>query len=618
MNTISTLSFDLASLQAAYAAGATVRQVIGEAQRRCADDASNAFIHRLDLTELEPYLARLEQLKPSELPLYGVPFAIKDNIDLAGVPTTAGCPEYAYTPQRHAFVVQQLIDAGAVPMGKTNLDQFATGLNGTRSPYGPGINTFDERFISGGSSAGSAISTAKGWVSFALGTDTAGSGRVPASFNQLVGLKPTCGLLSTSGVVPACRSLDTVSIFALTSRDALAVLDAARGFDAADPYSRDVEPWGVDWTAGRFRFGVPRQQDLEFFGNDSAAALFRRTVAHLEALGGVAVEIDMQPFIEAALLLYEGPWVAERFLAIRDFLAAHPEQIFPAVRAVIETGASKSAADTFAAIYRLRSLKRSCDAIWRDVDCLLTPTAGTIYRIDAMQADPIRLNSNLGRYTNFVNLLDYAAVAVPSGILADGEARGLPWGVTLVAPAQQDVPLLRLADRLHRHAAGEAHDAPARLGATTTALSSTPALGPDAPCTWGAGTVRVAVCGAHMQGLPLNPQLTQRGARLVQATRSAPVYRFYALEGAVKRPGMVRVEAGGASIELEVWELPAQAFGSFVDGIPTPLGIGKVLLESGEWVTGFICEGVVAEKALDITSHGGWRAWLAADHGGHS
>ncbi|WP_291012956.1 allophanate hydrolase [Hydrogenophaga sp.] len=598
------LSFDLASLRTAYATGTPVRAVIAEAIRRCASDTNNAFIHRLTEAEIEPYLALLDGVDPASRPLYGVPFALKDNIDLAHIPTTAGCPEFAYTPSESAFLVQQLIAAGAVPLGKTNLDQFATGLNGTRSPYGACRNAINPDFISGGSSSGSAVSAARGWVSFSLGTDTAGSGRVPASFNNLIGLKPTIGLLSATGVVPACRSVDTVSVFAFTAADAQAVLAVAAVPDEADAFSRAAEPFGVDFSVGPFRFGVPRPQDLAFFGNEAAAALFSQSVDRLKAVGGAPVEVDLTPFLEAARLLYEGPWVAERYVAIKDFIDAQPDAVFPPVRTIIEGGRDKTAADAFAASYRLKALRRVCDAVWKEIDCLLTPTAGTIYRIADMQIDPIRLNSNLGYYTNFMNLLDYAAVAVPAGFQADGDAKGLPWGVTLAAPAFKDVPLLRLADRFHR-------SQPLRLGATSTSLTTTPAIGEPPKGSNTAGTVKVAVCGAHLSGLPLNWQLTQRGARLLGAVSSAPEYKFYALAGGpVQRPGMVRVAEGGGAIDMEVWEMPTEHFGSFVDGIPTPLGIGKVKLADGTWVSGFVCEAVGAEDGTDITHLGNWRAWL--------
>jgi allophanate hydrolase len=468
-------------------------------------------------------------------------------------------------------------------------------LNGTRSPYGACRNAFNPDYISGGSSSGSAVAVALGLASFSLGTDTAGSGRVPAAFNHLVGHKPSSGALSTRGVVPACRSLDAVSIFALTAEDAERVLAVAAGFDAADEYSRPLAPHAFDFgRASGFRFGVPLQKDLEFFGNAEAERLFGEAVARMQALGGAPVAVDLAPFLETARLLYGGPWVAERYLAIRDFFDAQPDKVFPPVREIIAGGSSISAADTFAHLYRLRAFKRVCDAVWNDIDVMLTPTAGTIYRIEEVQADPIRLNSNLGYYTNFMNLLDLAATAVPAGFQHDG----LPFGVTLVAPPHQDGPLLHLASRMQQALGG-------RLGATAHALPAAEPLN-LLPC----GQVRVAVVGAHLSGLPLSPQLTERGARLVATTRTAPRYRLYALSDG-KRPGLIQVQSGGAAIACEVWEMAAEKLGAFVAGIPAPLGIGKLELADGSVVNGFICEGIGVADAQDITEYGGWRAWLA-------
>jgi len=495
--------------------------------------------------------------------------------------------------------VQRLLDAGAIPIGKTNLDQFATGLVGVRSPYGACRNSFDPAFVSGGSSSGSAVSVAKGWAGFSLGTDTAGSGRVPASFNNLVGHKPTCGLLSATGMVPACRSLDTISVFTLTAEDAQRVLAVAAGFDAADPFSRKAEPYGFDFgSAPRFRFGVPRNADLEFFGNKEGEHLFRDAVETLRRLGGEAVEIDLQPFLESARLLYGGPWVAERYAAIREFFDAKPQALFPVTREIVAASAKWLAADAYSALYRLKELKRIADQAWGRVDCIVTPTAPRHYRSAEVEAHPIKLNSNLGYYTNFMNLLDYAATAVPVGFQADG----LPWGVTLFAPAFQDVPLLRLGAKLQRARADRGRNANLPLPsaeAVEVALTAS-------------GQVKVAVCGSHMAGLPLNPQLTSRGGRLVAAMKSAQAYKLYALPGGPPhRPGMVRTE-GGAAIEMEIWELPAREFGPFVAGIPGPLGIGTIELADGSKVQGFVCEAHAAANATDITSHGGWRAWLAA------
>ena len=590
------ISLDIATLRQRYQSGElTPLKLVEDLLARLASEDSNPiWISRLHAENLRDYARALEGKDIATLPLYGILFAIKDNIDLAGLPTTAACPEFAYTPERSATVVQRLIDAGAIPIGKANLDQFATGLNGTRSPYGACRNAFNPDTISGGSSSGSAVAVALGLASFSLGTDTAGSGRVPAAFNHLVGHKPSCGVLSTRGVVPACRSLDAVSIFALTAEDAERVLAVAAGFDAEDEYSRTLAPHGFDFgRAPAFRFGVPTQKDLEFFGNAEAERLFGEAVARMQALGGTAVEIDFAPFLQTARLLYGGPWVAERYLAIRDFFDAQADNVFPPVRDIIAGGRAISAADTFAHLYQLRAFKRVCDAVWNNIDVLLTPTAGTIYRIDDMQADPIRLNSNLGYYTNFMNLLDLAATAVPAGFQHDG----LPFGVTLVAPPHQDGPLLHLASRMQQALGGN-------TGATAHPLPAAEALNLLA-----SSQVRVAVVGAHLSGLPLNPQLIERKARLVATTQTAPKYRLYALPDG-KRPGLIKVENGGAAIACEVWEMPAADFGTFVAGIPAPLGIGTLERVDGSMVNGFICEGIAVAGAQDITQYGGWKAWL--------
>lgn len=567
-----------------------------------AEDAAldhHVWIRRLTLDELRGYARALDGRDPRTLPLYGIPFAIKDNIDLAGVPTTAACPDYAYTPERSATVVQQLIAAGAIPVGKTNLDQFATGLVGARSPFGACRNALNPDYVSGGSSSGSAVSVALGLASFSLGTDTAGSGRVPAMLNNLIGLKPSCGRLSATGVVPACRTLDTISVFALTAADAAQVLAVAEGEDASDPYSRTLPPAGYNFgAAASFRFGLPRAEDLEFHGNPQGPALFAQAVAQLQALGGTPVEIDLRPFRAVATLLYEGPWVAERYAAIRPFIEKQPQSLHPVTRAITEKGLRISAPDTFEALYKLKALEKQTRAVWGDIDVLLTPTASSAYTLAEVEADPIRLNSNLGHYTNFVNLLDLSAVAVPTGLMQ----MGIPFGVTLVARSGQDLALLTLAARLH-----------ARTLPTVGATPHAPHLGaglPDA-ALFPSAQVQVAVCGAHLSGLPLNGQLTQRGARLVRAVRSAPLYRFYLLPGAgVQRPGMVRVAQSGAAIEMEIWEMPAHEFGAFVAGIPAPLGIGSVQLEDGGSVQGFVCEAYAAAQSQDITHHGGWRAFL--------
>jgi len=453
--TRSRLDLSLPSLRARYLDGRLTARALAERlhAQMLAEDAAldhRIWIRRLTLEEMSAYADALEGRDPTTLPLYGIPFAIKDNIDLAGVPTTAGCPDYAFMPTRHAAVVQRLIDAGAIPVGKTNLDQFATGLVGVRSPYGACRNAIDADCVSGGSSAGSAVSVALGLASFSLGTDTAGSGRVPAMFNNLIGLKPSLGRIPTTGVVPACRTVDAVSVFALTAGDAAAVLAVAQGEDPGDAYSRELPPPAHDFgAAAAFRFGVPRAEDLEFHGNADGPRLFAQAVAALQSLGGTPVEVDLRPFRAVATLLYEGPWVAERYAAIRPFIEAHPESLHPVTRAIIEKGVRIDAPATFEAFYKLKTLERETRPVWDRVDCLVTPTAGTVYTIAEVEADPVRLNSNLGHYTNFVNLLDLAAVAVPTGLMEQGRRTATPWGVTLVARAGQDVPLLSLAARLH-------------------------------------------------------------------------------------------------------------------------------------------------------------------------
>ncbi|MBU2829198.1 allophanate hydrolase [Acidithiobacillus ferriphilus] len=590
------------NLRSAYRSGQlTPTSLVEELLERSARYTDHAIW--ITPPQREHLLMRTRELEGQDmegLPLYGVPFAIKDNMDLVDVPTTCACPDFAYTPKNSAMVVQKLIDAGAIAMGKTNLDQFATGLNGTRSPYGACRNAFAPDYISGGSSAGSAVAVALGLASFSLGTDTAGSGRVPAAFNNLVGLKPTCGLLSTSGVVPACRSLDSVSIFALSAQDAQRVFAAALGEDTSDPYSRTIQPHGFDFgRAPRFRFGVPAAKDLNFFGDDQYGRLFDASVTRLESLGGERVELDFAPFLETARLLYGGPWVAERYHAIRSFINTYPDTLFPVTRDITLGGAKPLAADAFAALYRLQELKRKCDCIWQQVDCVLTPTAGTIFTRAQLLAEPVARNTDLGYYTNFMNLLDYAAVAVPAGFRVDG----LPFGVTLFSQAHQDVPLLHLAERW------QLTDSVPN-GAVETMPPPVEIVAAAAP----SGQVRVAVVGAHLSGLPLNHQITSRGGRLISDTSTASCYRLYALTDG-KRPGLIRVAHGGKAIGCEVWEMSAAAFGSFVNGIPAPLGIGTVELFDGSHVNGFICEGVGIANAVDITDFKGWRAYLRSIQG---
>jgi allophanate hydrolase len=597
MGAMPQLSLIIPELLARYRARQITPGMVMEHLLEQHDDPHRVWITRLSRAQVMAYVDALDPAAIDRLPLYGIPFVIKDNIDLAGVPTTAACPDYSYTPHESARAVQQLLDAGAIPLGKTNLDQFATGLVGVRSPYGACRNSVDADYISGGSSSGSAVAVALGLASFSLGTDTAGSGRVPAAFNNIVGLKPSNGRISTRGVVPACRTLDCVSIFALTAEDAAAVLAVAEGFDGADVYSRKV----AERSLGAMRIGVPRRDQLRFFGDVEYERLFFAAVERVESLRLRKVEVDFAPFLEAAQLLYDGPWIAERYAAVGSFMDAHPGALHPVTRAIIEAGKKPTAVEAFAAQYKLRELSRIAESAWSRADVILTPTAGTIYKILEVEADPIRLNANLGFYTIFMNLFDLSGVAVPAGSRADG----LPFGVTLVGPRGADRELLALAARLHCAANST-------LGATGLPLQP-PTASAQSPERLRAGDITMAVCGAHMHGLPLNHQLRDRGGYLIQAAVTAPYYRLFALPGGPpQRPGLVRVIEEGQAIQLEVWGLPSEQVGSFIAGIPAPLGIGKIELDSGQWVTGFVAEGYAAEGAADISRYGGWRAYLKA------
>ncbi len=550
----------------------TPSDLVQEIYRRSSAEEYNAvWITLLPEEKLLEYASAIEGQSLQELPLYGIPFAIKDNIDLAGVPTTAGCPDYAYTPEKSSFVVDLLIAAGAIPVGKTNLDQFATGLVGTRSPYGVAPNSYNRDYIPGGSSAGSASAVANGLVSFSLGTDTAGSGRVPAALNNLVGWKPTRGVLSTAGVVPACRSLDCVSVFALSTADIERIAPVVSVDDTDDAWSRAF-PVSESLVPSRgLSYGVPDKKLLKFFGNGEYERLFEEAVLKMESLGYRKVEIDAEPFIKAAELLYQGPWVTERYAAIEDFLKTQPDSIWPATRTIISKGVEYSALDLFRAEYKLAEYRKQSEKVWDNIDFMLMPTAGTAYTIAEVEADPIQLNSNLGYYTNFMNLLDLSALALPAGFTK----ANFPFGITICAPAFKDQLLMNIGSRWT-----EAH--PGKFAG-------------------------VAVCGAHLSGFPLNYQLIERGARLSETIMTAQEYRFYRLPGTPPKPGLVRVKEDGVQVEVEVWKIPESGLGGFLTAIPSPLGLGKIKLEDGRWVTGFLAEPLGLEGAEDISSFGSWR-----------
>lgn len=590
------LPFTLSALREAYAAGTSPMAVIDEIFARL--DAVNdpgIFIHLRNRDSLRAEAEALGAFDP-DMPLWGIPFAAKDNIDVAGIPTTAGCPAYAYTPEADAFVVANLRAAGALMVGKTNLDQFATGLVGIRTPYGAPLNAVDPAIVPGGSSGGSGVIVGHGIVTFSLGTDTAGSGRVPAALNNIVGLKPTLGALSASGVVPACRTLDTVSIFALTVDDAYAVFGVARGFDAADAYCKPLVHEDLTAPPMPLRVGVPDAASIEFFGDTVQQAAFDRDVAVLAAQGALIEYIDFAPLYAIAGMLYEGAWVAERYTVIEDLLATNPDAIHPVTRKIILHAESMSAADAFKGFYRLADLKRAAEPILAALDMLCVPTIPTFYSVADLEVDPVTPNSNNGTYTNFVNLLDMCGIAVPTAPRSDGR----PGSVTLLAGAGKDAAVAAIARGFE---AGCARN----MGATTHALPVPAALKETA-----SDQIELAVCGAHMSDLPLNWQLTDLGAKFVRKAQTSAEYQFFALAGGPPaRPGLVRSDAPQAgAITLEIWSLPKAAFGTFIAGIPAPLGIGTIALSDGSAVKGFICEAAGVKGATDITALGDWRVFL--------
>ncbi|WP_116134541.1 allophanate hydrolase [Tropicimonas sp. IMCC34043] len=597
---LTALSFDIASLHAAYAAGVSPTSVLAESFARIARAEDPAiFLHLRDAAGAMAEAEALPPFDPDAFPLWGVPFAIKDNIDVAGVPTTAACPAFAYTPAEDAFVVDLLRKAGAIWIGKTNLDQFATGLVGTRSPFGVPRNAIDPLIVPGGSSSGSGVAVARGIVSFALGTDTAGSGRVPAALNNIVGLKPSLGALSATGMVPACRTLDTISIFALTVPDAWRAFRAACRFDAADAYSRAFPAPPLNAPPPVLRVAIPDAATREVFGDIAQAVAFANAAGDLQSLGCEVAEIDFTPFFDVARMLYDGPWVAERMAAVEPLYRDRPEAFHPVTARIIGSADRFSAADAFRAAYRLAALKRLATAAMAGFDLLCVPTIPTFVSLADLQEDPIGPNSRLGTYTNFVNLLDLCGIAVPTGPRRDGR----PGSVTLLARAGEDALAAGLAARLHP-----------RLGRTLGATGQGVPPLPQMAAAAGAGEIVLALVGAHMSGLPLNHQITGRGGRFLAEAQTAPCYRLHALAGGPpERPGLVRVGEEGASIALELWAMPLTAMGDLLAAIPAPLGLGQVVLADGRLVTGFLAEAAGLSGATDITRLGGWRAHLMAE-----
>jgi allophanate hydrolase len=589
----------VAEIVAVHRAGrASPAQTVARSFARIRDhDDPAVFINLRDEKEAIAAAEALSEKNPALLPLFGVPVAVKDNIDVRGLATTAACPAFSYMPKHDSTAVAKLRAAGSIVIGKTNLDQFATGLVGVRSPYGIPVNPVRRDLIPGGSSSGSAVAVSAGLVPLALGTDTAGSGRVPAMLNNIIGLKPSLGMISTAGVVPACRTLDCVSIFALTVDDATTALAAMAGPDRADPFSRHRPLGELTPFPAKLRLGVPRNGQVIFFGDKLAEQAYGEALQRWKALGAELIEFDLEPFYETARLLYEGPWVAERYLVLRDLLASSPDAIHPVTREIAAAGARLTAADTFSAIYRLQALRKIAERSFAAIDALVLPTAPTTYSTAQVLANPIELNSRLGTYTNFVNLLDLCGLALPSAMRPDD----IPFGITLLAPAGHDALLASIGRVFHA-------DTKLKVGAGRLSQPPLAALSRR-----GSGDeIAIAVVGAHLSGMVLNGELTTLGGRLLESTATAPDYKLYALPTTPPKPGMLRVDSGtGSSIELELWALSASAFGKFVAAIPPPLSIGTIRLADGRAVKGFIVEPAALDGARDISAFGGWRKYMA-------
>jgi allophanate hydrolase len=585
--------FEVGALGDAYRSGAlTPADVIREVGRRIRDRGDDGVWIALDLEGALSAAIDLGSDPDPAKALWGIPFAVKDNIDVAGWETTAACPGFAYAPVTTATAVRRLQEAGAILVGKTNLDQFATGLNGTRSPFGIPRSVSDPSMISGGSSSGSAVAVAAGLVPFALGTDTAGSGRVPAALNGIVGHKPSRGLVSTAGVVPACRSLDCVSVFAHSVREATAIVEIMSGVDPADPWTRALPaPVGDEFDARGLRLAVPVAPDLGAEHDYDRAWI--AALAQLRAAGVELVEIDLDGFTEAGRLLYEGPWLAERLAGTAAFLGERPDDVHPVVRALLERGRAVSGVDVFDGMDRLRALERDAADALGEVDALLVPTTPTTFSVEEMLAHPIDHNARLGHYTTFGNLLDLAAISIPT---ATGRP-DRPFGLSVIVPAGADAQMHGVAAALER----------VLLPGSTHRMEPAPPSAPPAE-----RTLPIAVVGAHLRGMPLLGELTALDARLRTVTVTAPEYRLFALDTVPAKPGLIRVGPGGSAIEVEVYDLPIRNVGVFLAGISSPLGLGTVHLENGEEVHGFLCEPIAADGAPDVSAYGGWRAYVAS------
>lgn len=595
---MSDIKMTIPDLHDAYARGVTAADIVAQVFARIAKvNDPGIFLAMPTEAQAIAEANTLGAFDPTK-PLWGVPFVVKDNIDVAGYETTAACPAYAYTPSEDAFVVAQLRAAGAIFIGKTNLDQFATGLVGVRTPYGAPLNSVDPEIVPGGSSGGSGVAVGHGIVTLSLGTDTAGSGRVPAALNNIVGLKPTLGALSATGVVPACRSIETISIFGMTVSDAYAAYQVCCAYDPQDAFARPINAPDLVTRPTPPTIGIPSPDSIKFLGDDVQKASFQDAVDLLRASGAEILEIDFTPLYDVAHMLYEGAWVAERYTVIEELLKSDPDAILPVTRLIIGKAEQLSAADAFRGIYRLKELARAAESSLAGVDMLCVPTIPTFHTVAELEADPVTPNSNFGTYTNFVNLLDMCAIAVPTPARVDGR----PGSVTLLAKAGQDAEIAELA--LTLEAAGTRN-----LGATDW-----PFVAPAPSATPEVEGFKIAVCGAHLSGLPLNHQLTERGGTFVKETTTSDAYSFYALAGGPPaRPGLTRgLPGSGAEIALEIWSLPIEHVGSFLAGIPAPLGIGTIDLSDGTAVQGFLCESVETQDAIDITKMKSWKTYLSS------